>query len=173
MTPADTVQVSLTVAADPATAFEVFTGELDLWWRRGPRFRFVAPFEGAMRLEPGVGGRLLHEHQPGASFEVGQIQVWEPPRRLVLTWRLPSFPAGMATRVDVRFDPAGAATRVTVTHSGWDQVPLGHPARHGLEGHPFVVMKGSYWADLLAALARRAVDRSGPPSAGQPERTAR
>jgi uncharacterized protein YndB with AHSA1/START domain len=169
-TAADTVQVSLTVAVDPATAFEVFTGELDLWWRRGPRFRFVAPFEGAMRLEPGVGGRLLHEHRPGASFEVGQVQVWEPPRRLVLTWRLPSFPPEMTTRVDVRFDPAGENTRVTVTHSGWDQVPLGHPARHGLDGQPFVVMKGSYWADLLAALARHA---SARPGAAPPERTDR
>jgi hypothetical protein len=24
------------VAADPATAFTAFTGELDLWWVRGP-----------------------------------------------------------------------------------------------------------------------------------------
>jgi hypothetical protein len=35
----DQVRVSVSVAVPPAAAFEIFTQEIDRWWRRGPRFR--------------------------------------------------------------------------------------------------------------------------------------
>ena len=41
--------------------------------------------------------------------------VWEPPRRLAYTW-LPGSD-GVPTHVEVRFEPQGAATVVTVVHS--------------------------------------------------------
>jgi hypothetical protein len=56
---ADGVSVSVDVEVEPDVAFDVFTRELDAWWARGPRFRFLAPYGGTMTLEPGVGGRLL------------------------------------------------------------------------------------------------------------------
>ncbi len=33
----DRVVVTTLVAVDPATAFAVFTEEVDAWWRHGPR----------------------------------------------------------------------------------------------------------------------------------------
>src|ERR687891_265011 len=103
---ADGVRVSLDVAVEPAVAFEVFTTELDAWWGRGPRFRFVPPYAGSMRLEPGLGGRLLHVvKEAGRIFEGGRIEAWEPPSRLAFTWRLANFRPGQITRVEVRFEP--------------------------------------------------------------------
>lgn len=159
MSAADSVTVSIDVDVEPAVAFQVFTRELDAWWGRGPRFRFLAPYDGTLRLEPGVGGRLLHVAEPGVSFVVGRVEVWEPPRRLALTWRLTNFTPEQQTRVDVRFEPAAAGTRVSVTHSGWDGIPAGHPARHGMTERAFVLFRGTWWADLLTA-AKRHVEGS-------------
>jgi uncharacterized protein YndB with AHSA1/START domain len=152
---ADSVTVSIEVGVEPAVAFDVFTRELDAWWGRGPRFRFLAPYGGTLRLEPGVGGRLLHVAEPGVSFVVGHVEVWEPPRRLALSWRLTSFTPEQQTRVDVRFETAGDGTRVSVTHSGWDTLPPRHPARHDFTDRAFVLWKGRWWADLLTAAKHR------------------
>jgi uncharacterized protein YndB with AHSA1/START domain len=161
----DAVTVSIDVDVEPALAFAVFTEELDTWWARGPRFRFLAPYEGTLVLEPGVGGRLLHvaDATAGRVFVVGAIEVWEPPHRLALSWRLPNFAPEQSTRVSVRFEPVGQGTRVSVTHSGWDALPARHPARHGLGGHDFVMLRGHWWGDVLAA-AKRHAERSQRPS---------
>ena len=57
---ADAIRVTTRVAVDPATAFEVFTRDIDLWWRRGPRFRWIT-----------AGERLVFEFR-ARSFEAGQ-----------------------------------------------------------------------------------------------------
>lgn len=162
MSAADAVTVALDVDVAPDVAFDVFTRELDAWWGHGPRFRFLAPHRGRLTLEPGVGGRLVHE-QDGREFVVGRIEVWEPPHRLALTWRLASFAPPQTTRVEVRFEPAADGTRVSVTHSGWDGIPPTHPARHGLTDRAFVLWKGQWWADLLTAV-RRHLERSRRPA---------
>ena len=154
MSAADAVTVAIDVDVEPAVAFDVFTRQLDAWWSHGPRFRFLAPYGGTLTLEPGVGGRLLHVAEPGVSFVVGRVEAWEPPRRLALTWRLTNFTPEQQTRVEVRFEPAGDGTRVSVTHSGWDTIPPAHPARHDMNDRAFVLWKGRWWADLLIAAKR-------------------
>ena len=154
MSAADGVSVSIDVAVEPHLAYEVFTREIDRWWQRGPRYRFLAPYDGAIVLEPGAGGRLLHAADGGRVVVGGVVDVWDPPRRLGFTWRLPNFAPDQVTRVDVRFDPVTAGTRVTVTHTGWDALGPEHPARHGHVGRDFVLFKGRWWADVLAALRR-------------------
>ena len=39
MSTTDSVEVTALVAVDPQFAFDVFTKETDLWWKRGPRYR--------------------------------------------------------------------------------------------------------------------------------------
>ena len=165
MSASDAVTVALDIEVEPEFAFAVFTRDLDSWWGRGPQYRFLAPYQGTLVLEPGVGGRLLHvaDEAAGRVFVVGQIEVWEPPRRLALTWRLPNFAPDQVTRVSVSFEPTGDGTRVSVTHSGWDALPGRHPARHGLTGHDFVMMRGRWWGDVLTA-AKRHAERSRHPS---------
>jgi hypothetical protein len=51
----DAVIVTAFVAVDPALAFEVFTHDVDTWWRRGPQYRPGRGRDGTMRLEGRVG----------------------------------------------------------------------------------------------------------------------
>lgn len=156
MSDTDRVRVTTVVAVDPAAAFEIFTEEVDAWWRRGPRYRFLA--SGALRFEPGVGGRLVEESLAGDGrlWEVGRIRIWEPGARLVFEWRGHHFEADQRTEVEVRFEAEGEGTRVSVEHRGWDALPADHRARHGLEGGAFTAMMGLWWGDVLVSLRARA-----------------
>ena len=53
------MRVTVYVAVDPITAFEIFTEEIDVWYRRGPHHFFDPARAAAIRFEPGVGGRLV------------------------------------------------------------------------------------------------------------------
>ena len=57
----DLVTVSVNVSTDPATAFDIFTKETDLWWRSGPKFRIAGKQPGVLRFEPWLGGRFIEE----------------------------------------------------------------------------------------------------------------
>jgi hypothetical protein len=152
------VRVTTVVAVDPATAFAVFTEEVDLWWRRGPRHRFRADRVGTMRFEPGPAGRLLevYDEAAGDVYEVGDVRAWEPGRRLVFAWRGRAFAPGEETVVEVRFERVAAGTRVTLEHRGWEALRADHPARHGLTGGAFASMIGLWWGDQLTMLRARA-----------------
>lgn len=148
------VVVTTTVAVEPATAFEVFTDEVDAWWKHGPRYRPGSDRSSVMRFEPGVGGRLLEVYQDaqGGAFELGRITVWEPAGRLIFEMRGRDFaPGEPGTEVEVRFEPFSGGTRVTVEHRGWDALPKDHAAFHGLGEPAFSNMMGVWWADLLVA----------------------
>src|SRR5215216_4215252 len=71
---------SVEVAVDPMGAFNAFTDEIDSWWVRGPINFFDSARATAMRIEPGVGGRVLeiYDDTLGDALELGRITVWEP-----------------------------------------------------------------------------------------------
>jgi uncharacterized protein YndB with AHSA1/START domain len=150
----DRARVTTFVKVDAQTAFDVFTRETDLWWRRGPRYRFGGARRGTLHLEPGAGGRLFEEFEDRTVFVVGRVLAWEPPERLVFEWRLVNFAPGERTEVEVRFEPGTGGTRVTVEHRGWSSLPEGHPARHGMDGAAFAAKLGLFWGNLATALRR-------------------
>lgn len=121
--PARTVSAEVTVGVDPQTAFTVFTGEMDLWWVRGPVNFYDAARAIGRRCEPGVGGRLLELYSEDASdaLELGRITTWQPGE--LLAWD--SSVDDVA--IEVRFDPVTAGTRVIVTAS----IPAGGADRGG------------------------------------------
>src|SRR5262245_35216273 len=149
---AQEVTVSIEVAAEPPLAFDVFTQQIDTWWRRGPKHRFAPPWTGTLRFEPGARGRLLEHYEDGTTYVIGHVTVWQPGQRLALSWRLPSFAENETTEVDIRFDSIAGGTRVSVVHRGWQTLRLDHPARHGLAGREFEYAKASLWADNLNEL---------------------
>jgi len=155
----DAVRVTSRVEVDADTAFRVFTEEVDLWWRQGPRFRWHVQRGGTLRFESGAGGRFLEVYPNGESFEVGKIRIWDPPRRLVFGFRARSFGPDENTEVEVRFEPIGVATDVTVLHRGFSALRADHPARHGLGSGDFENLMGTFWADLLTAARQHAAAR--------------
>lgn len=145
------VMVALRVKATPERAFDAFVGEIGAWWRTNPLFAFTPREPGVLSFEPGEGGRLIETRAGGKVFEIGRIRAWEPPKRLVFGWRQATFAPGMDTEVEVRFDPVGEETRVTVEHLGWDSVPAAHVARHGFSNQLFLTRHAEWWQALLAS----------------------
>ena len=153
--PGDQVTVSVLVAVEPAIAFEVFTKETDLWWKRGLRYRVAGKRPGTLQFEEGVGWRLFETFETGSDvkvFENGRVTAWEPPSRLMFEWRNANFAPGERTEVEVLFEPAPSGTLVTIQHRGWAAVRPDHPARHNLDVPAFIRMMGLWWGDQLTAL---------------------
>jgi uncharacterized protein YndB with AHSA1/START domain len=158
----DRARVSVTVAVPPALAFEIFTDEIDRWWRRGVKFRHGGARAGFLRIEPRVDGRLFESidgEQGPHVIEVGRVRVWEPPLRLEFTWRNANFAPHEHTEVEVEFAPYPQGTLVTVTHRGWAALRADHPARHGLQGAAFSRMMGLWWGEQMSSLRECAAHR--------------
>jgi uncharacterized protein YndB with AHSA1/START domain len=160
----DLVTVSVTVSTDPATAFAIFTKEIDLWWRSGPMFRIAGKQPGVVRFEPWLGGRFIEEVESPSGpqvFTKGRITVWQPPERFQFEWRGVNFAPGESTQVQVVFEAVPTGTRVTVRHSGWATLRADHPVRHGKEGPAFIRMIGLWWGDLMTSFRELAAERLG------------
>jgi uncharacterized glyoxalase superfamily protein PhnB len=101
------------VAVEPTRAFTAFTDEIDSWWVRGPINFFDSGRAVAMRIEPGVDGRVLeiYDDARGDVLELGRITVWEPGSRLAYRSLVDD------TEVDVRFEAVKGGTRVSVTQA--------------------------------------------------------
>jgi uncharacterized protein YndB with AHSA1/START domain len=162
MPASDFVTVSVTVPADPATAFAIFTNQTDLWWRSGPKFRIAGREAGVVRFEPWLGGRFMEEFASPSGpqvFTMGAITVWRPPERFQFEWRGVNFAPGESTSVEVVFDAVPTGTRVTVRHSGWAALRPDHPVRHGRQGPSFLRATGLWWGDLMTSFREFAADR--------------
>lgn len=161
------VVVSLRVPCSPIQAFEIFTEEIGNWWADSELFRFTPRSPGKLAFEPPSNtthGRLVEQLPNGKAFEIGPIRVWSPGEKLVVGWRMANFGPEHGTEVEVRFEPVGAETRVTVEHRGWDSVPQAHLARHGFPLALTNQRQGEQWRDGLEKLkARVAITGSRPP----------
>jgi uncharacterized protein YndB with AHSA1/START domain len=149
------VFLALRVPADPARAFDVFTRDIAAWWRPDPLFPVTPQGDGALSFEPGPDGRLVTRLGNGETFEIGRILVWEPGRRLVFVWRQSSFSPGQSTEVEVRFEPVGDETRVSIEHRAWDTIPQRHAARHGFPEHVTLQRAADWWRASMGALKER------------------
>ncbi len=156
--PAATATVAVRVAAARDVTFDLFTREIDRWWRRGPKFRHAGSHVGDITLEPRIGGRVFERWREGDrvhEFDLGEVLVWQPCERLVFSWRNATFAPLERTEVEVTFTDAGGGTLVTVRHRGWEALRDDHPARHGLVGAAFARNLGLWWSDQLTALRER------------------
>lgn len=159
----DRARVSVLVRVPQDVAFRVFTEDIDRWWRRGMKYRVAGARTGILHLEPRVGGRLFETFDTPSGervFVTGHVLAWEPPSRLVFTWRATNFAPDEKTEVEVSFAPSPSGTLVTVTHSGWAAIRPDHPVRHGHDVQAFLRMKGLWWGDLMSALRVLAESRA-------------
>lgn len=149
------VYVALRVKASPERAFDAFVGEIGAWWRPNGLFQTTPRAPGLLAFEPGEGGRLTETLANGKVFEIGHIRTWEPPSRLVFSWRQANFPPDLETEVEVRFEAVGAETRVSVEHRGFDRVPADSVARHGFPDQALLMRLAEWWRTLLTSYGDR------------------
>lgn len=134
-------EASIHIDAPQRAVFDLFTTEEGLrsWMAK----------EAAVDLRPGGRWRWVHDNDLVASGEYVEI---DPYRRVSFTYGWESGPyADMgpgSTTVDVRFEPSGSGTEVTVTHTA---VPEAFRTAHG-----------AGWAYFLGLLADVARGRSTP-----------
>jgi uncharacterized protein YndB with AHSA1/START domain len=147
--------LAIRVNATPARAFAAFTNEIGQWWRPNMLFEFTRGRSGVLSFEPGSNGRLVETYEDGTAFVIGEVRVWDPPHRLVVTWRQASFAPDQSTELHVSFERAGEQTKVTVEHFGWDTIPRDHAARHGFPLATFQLRFAEWWQRLLRNLRER------------------
>lgn len=111
------VRKTLRVKVPQARAFEVFTSGIDRWWPKGHGIG-SAPLVKSV-IEPVKGGRWYTTHEDGTEAVVGRVLAWEPPSRFMFSWEINSnwkADSTVASEVEVRFTPDGAATLVELEH---------------------------------------------------------
>jgi uncharacterized protein YndB with AHSA1/START domain len=149
------VRKTLTVATSQARAFEVFTAGFDRWW---PRSHSIgeAPLKTAV-IEPRLGGRWFGLLENGTEAAWGDVLAWDPPRRLVLAWRIGAdwqYDPELLTEVEVVFTPEGEGTRVDFEHRHLERMGEGaEGARASFDGE-------GGWTGLLQMFAAEAAKRS-------------
>jgi uncharacterized protein YndB with AHSA1/START domain len=122
MTTDTAVRHGITVAVPPDRAFATFTAAFDRWW---PRSHHIGEAELAEAvIEPREGGRWYERGVDGSECDWGKVLVWDPPRRLVLSWQLSSewaYDADLWTELEVTFSAEGPdRTWVELEHRGLD-----------------------------------------------------
>jgi Activator of Hsp90 ATPase homolog 1-like protein len=136
------VTVVVEVSVNPATAFQIFTAELDSWWRPGPINWYDVYRAVSTRFEPGVGGRWLevYDEESEEAKEIARITVWEPGSRLAFKYCDGDIDG---TEVEVRFDSVGERTRVTLEHRGWEKLGADKASRK-------MPLKQAGWTNILS-----------------------
>jgi uncharacterized protein YndB with AHSA1/START domain len=169
MKPAKRVSATVTVfvAAPLQLAFDVFTDEIDSWWRHGPRYRSGKSDSSTMVLEARLGGRLIEKYGD-ESFALGTVVAWEPPHRLELEWRFRNGNPDETTEVEVTFEAVEGGTQVTVQHRGLHDLRPDHPALHGKQGAALSGMFGSFWSDLARTMQSIVAARARAANSGHP-----
>jgi hypothetical protein len=66
-----------------------------------------------------VGSAVVEIAGDGTRHVWGSLLAWDPPHGFEMTWH-PGQPVEHATRVRVRFAPAGAGTELHLAHDGWE-----------------------------------------------------
>ena len=164
----DRVSASVFVEASPDIAFEVFTDQIDRWWRHGLKFRDGARGLSVLHLEPKLGGRLFETiATPGSDathvVQTGTVTEWNPPHALQIEWRGGNFAPHEKTTVSVAFEPRRDGTQVTLVHAGWASLPPDHPVRHGQSVQRFIAGMGMWWSDLMTSLRLRVDEERAAP----------
>jgi uncharacterized protein YndB with AHSA1/START domain len=118
------VRRAVTVDRPVEEAFRVFTDEITSWWPLESH-SLAAGKEGvtaeSVVLETREGGRFYERASDGSEGYWGTIVAWEPPRRIVISWKVDPD-AAAPTEIEVTFTPDGDGARVELEHRGWERL---------------------------------------------------
>lgn len=140
-----TVKRTLRVSVPIDFAFRMLTQKMGTWW---PASHHIGktPFTEIV-VEPHAGGRWFERDIAGAECDWGRVLVWEPPKRVVLSWHLqPDWhydpDLSRASEVCFEFLAEGpGATRLEFEHrqlerhgEGWEKLRAGVDSPGGWTG---------------------------------------
>jgi uncharacterized protein YndB with AHSA1/START domain len=114
------VRKTLTVNCSPERAFEVFTGEVASWWPTKTHSIHHDDVTDVI-LEPREGGEMYELAEGGKREHWARVLAFEPPKRLVLAWKVNPDKTGGPTEIEVTFTPEAEGTRVELEHRNWEQ----------------------------------------------------
>jgi uncharacterized protein YndB with AHSA1/START domain len=123
----ESIRQSVSVRADVARVFQLFTEEMGTWWPLELYSRAVSEFERdsvkvtALEFQGRPDGLILEHLSDGKVLPWGKITAWEPPRRVVMAWRPHPRPEP-PTEVEVTFSAGVDGTLVEVDHRGWERL---------------------------------------------------
>jgi uncharacterized protein YndB with AHSA1/START domain len=126
-TDTEPVVQSIEVELPIEEAFDLFTTGMTSWWPLETMSIAADTFEGRVRadsvtFEARLGGRVLENLSDGTSVPWGEVIVWEPPSRFVMTWK-PNLEPGPSTEVEVRFSrTSDGGTSVRLEHLAWERL---------------------------------------------------
>lgn len=132
------IRASEEIGLPPQAAFARFTGQFSSWWPA--EFSWSQEVLADIGMQPREGGMLYEIGPHGFRLDWGRIIEWDPPSRLVFLWQItaqrePQPNPEKASEVEVRFEPAGEGTRVSVEHRAWERHGDGaQEYRDGLAG---------------------------------------
>jgi nitroreductase/uncharacterized protein YndB with AHSA1/START domain len=142
------VRSEVRVAVDRARAFEAFTREMGRWW---PLADHSVGGADAVDCEigPGVGAQVVERLGDGKTHLWGTVWRWDAPTQITFTWH-PGYAGAEYTVVTVTFDEESPeATRVTLTHVGWEALGPDALSKRGEyeQGWPGVLALYRAWAE--------------------------
>jgi uncharacterized protein YciI len=108
------IRREILVDADPATAFEVFTERLGVWWPLAELSVY-----GAGATVAFTDGQIIERSADGDAAVWGTVTRWEPPAAVAFSCH-PGQSAERASHVQITFAAAASQTLLTVEHSGWE-----------------------------------------------------
>jgi uncharacterized protein YndB with AHSA1/START domain len=136
--PVEPVRKQVRVARPVEEAFALFVEGIGSWWPVELHSR-VADEQHARGVtvdrvvfEPRPGGRVFEVTSEGVEGQWAEVLEFEEPDRFLLAWK-PNDRPEPPTEVEVRFEPDGDGTRVTLEHRGWER--LGERAGQARDGY--------------------------------------
>lgn len=146
------------VEAPQAVAWRVFTEMMGTWWPLA-NYKIGAAKAVDAVIEPFPGGRWYERGDDGSTCDWGEVLVWGPPSRLVLSWDIDAnwrYDAALKTEIELRFVAEGQhATRVELEHR--------HLDRYGDRRDEMreIFETGGNWGRVLQGFAAVAATQAG------------
>jgi uncharacterized protein YndB with AHSA1/START domain len=150
----DVIRYTEIVDVSPDVAFSAYVDHFSSWWPS------VYTFAGGtlewIGIEPQESGRCIERAQDGTETIWGIVLVYEPPDRIVTSWRIQpdrtiSDDPDLASEIELRFIDERALTRIEFEHrniarhgEGWQEMRDALAAR---EGWPFLMQCFSDFAN--------------------------
>ena len=112
------VRQSTIVRSGVDRTFEAFVRMIGAWWPVEP-LSIGKSRVCEVTVDPRLGGRVYETWDDGTTVDWGEVVVWQPPGRFVMSWVQTPAP----TEVELAFTTLGPGlTRVTVEHRGWEHL---------------------------------------------------